>query len=357
MNMEVSDNSIKSGFNKLDEMTGGFHKSELIFIGAYVFSDPFYFLISCIKNVILTQTGKTLYFTFESVRDNVNKYLIYSISGISIRQQTGKKYSPVIKECLKTIQNTKIIDCEYEYPIEKLKLLAEYYVKEEGCNIIFIDILQYIGSRIYMDRDLVLYHIISELKNLAQNLNVPIVCIYYGHHEFDSNTLFIKENRLVRFIKQNADEVILIYKKKMWGKNILFPHYRKEIVVVKNKNGLVGHVNANYYSIWPEYIEIPQGFEDIRFLDDCDVKKLLQNVEIQDLARALVGADTVIQEKIFHNLSGLPLVMLKEDMEFIEKQNDEITVKYMGKIAKELERLKMADEIVIHKSDSEGIID
>lgn len=58
-------------------------------------------------------------------------------------------------------------------------------------------------------------------------------------------------------------------------------------------------------------------FDIITKLDDRAVQKMLREVDQQELAKALKGADVEIQEKIFRNMSRRAATMLKEDMEFM----------------------------------------
>ena len=58
-------------------------------------------------------------------------------------------------------------------------------------------------------------------------------------------------------------------------------------------------------------------FDIITNLDDRAVQKMLREVDQQELAKALKGADVEIQEKIFRNMSRRAATMLKEDMEFM----------------------------------------
>ena len=58
-------------------------------------------------------------------------------------------------------------------------------------------------------------------------------------------------------------------------------------------------------------------FDIITKLDDRAVQKMLREVDQQELAKALKGADVEIQEKIFRNMSRRAAIMLKEDMEFM----------------------------------------
>ena len=58
-------------------------------------------------------------------------------------------------------------------------------------------------------------------------------------------------------------------------------------------------------------------FEDILLLDDKAIQRVLRDVDNNDLAVALKGANEQVQNAIFNNLSKRLVVMIKEDMEFM----------------------------------------
>ena len=58
-------------------------------------------------------------------------------------------------------------------------------------------------------------------------------------------------------------------------------------------------------------------FEDINLLDVRSIQKILIDTDQQELAKALKGAPTELQDKIFGCMSKRAADMLKEDMEFM----------------------------------------
>jgi flagellar motor switch protein FliG len=58
-------------------------------------------------------------------------------------------------------------------------------------------------------------------------------------------------------------------------------------------------------------------FEDFQYLDDRAIQKVLRETDMQELAKALKGASTEVQDKIFRNMSQRAANMLKEDMEWM----------------------------------------
>lgn len=59
------------------------------------------------------------------------------------------------------------------------------------------------------------------------------------------------------------------------------------------------------------------SFEDLQYLDDRAIQKVLRDIDMQELAIALKGASTEVQVKIFRNMSQRVATMLKEDMEWM----------------------------------------
>lgn len=59
------------------------------------------------------------------------------------------------------------------------------------------------------------------------------------------------------------------------------------------------------------------SFEDFQYLDDRAIQKVLQETDMQILAKALRGASTEVQDRIFRNMPQRTATMLKEDMEWM----------------------------------------
>ena len=59
------------------------------------------------------------------------------------------------------------------------------------------------------------------------------------------------------------------------------------------------------------------SFNDLQNLNDRAVQILLKELDQQQLAKALKGASTEVQDRIFRNMSKTAANMLKEDLQFI----------------------------------------
>jgi flagellar motor switch protein FliG len=59
------------------------------------------------------------------------------------------------------------------------------------------------------------------------------------------------------------------------------------------------------------------AFEDVVYLDDPSLQRVMREIDQQDLSKALKGVNAVVQNKFFQNMSKRAAAMLKEDMEFM----------------------------------------
>ncbi|MCR4656224.1 MAG: flagellar motor switch protein FliG [Lachnospiraceae bacterium] len=97
-------------------------------------------------------------------------------------------------------------------------------------------------------------------------------------------------------------------------------------------------------------------FEDILLLDDRSIQRVLREVDNNDLAIALKGANEEVQNAIFNNLSKRLAVMIKEDMEFMGPVRMKDVEEAQQKIVNIIRRLEDSSEIVISRGGGDEIV-
>jgi len=93
----------------------------------------------------------------------------------------------------------------------------------------------------------------------------------------------------------------------------------------------------------------PLTFDLLLNLDDRAIQMLLRQIDSQDLAVALRGADPKIADVIFRNMSKRAVAMLKEDMEYMGPQPKEEIAKAREKIIDLISYLEKEGFIVSKK--------
>ncbi len=97
-------------------------------------------------------------------------------------------------------------------------------------------------------------------------------------------------------------------------------------------------------------------FEDILLLDDRAIQRVLRDVENNDLAISLKGANQEVQNAIFNNLSKRLASMIQEDMEFMGPVRMKDVEEAQQKIVNVIRKLEDSGEIVISRGGGDEII-
>ena len=97
-------------------------------------------------------------------------------------------------------------------------------------------------------------------------------------------------------------------------------------------------------------------FEDILLLDDRAIQRVLRDVDNNDLAVALKGANEEVQNVIFKNLSKRLAAMIREDMEFMGQVRMKDVEEAQQKIVGIIRKLEDSAEIVISRGGGDEII-
>ncbi|MBR4983696.1 MAG: flagellar motor switch protein FliG [Lachnospiraceae bacterium] len=97
-------------------------------------------------------------------------------------------------------------------------------------------------------------------------------------------------------------------------------------------------------------------FEDILLLDDRSIQRVLRDVDNNDLAIALKGANEQVQTAIFNNLSKRLSAMIREDMEYMGPVRMKDVEEAQQKIVNIIRKLEDSAEIVISRGGGDEIV-
>ncbi len=97
-------------------------------------------------------------------------------------------------------------------------------------------------------------------------------------------------------------------------------------------------------------------FEDIVLLDDRAIQKVLREVDTAELAKALRGVDSEVQDKIFRNMSKRASSLLKEEMEYMGPVRLKDVEETQQKIVSIIRKLEEQGEIVVARSGEDEMV-
>lgn len=242
---------IKTGLMDLDNLIGGLKNSELTILGARPSMGKSSLALRIIKNV--SDHIPVLLFSLEMSHKSITTKLLSLESGMSyfkiatckINQQEQIRLG---QAGIETNKLKLFIDDSPSLNIFEIKSKSKRLKLKEKIGFIVVDYLQLIRAKAdTREREIAL--ISSELKSLAKELDIPILCLSQLNRSLEQRSdkrPTLADLRESGSIEQDADLVLFLYRDEYYGidtdehgnstKGI------SEVSVAKNRNGAIGKI-------------------------------------------------------------------------------------------------------------------
>lgn len=240
---------LDTGFHDLNYFTGGLQNSDLVIIAARPSMGKTALALNIAENVAKLHKKPVVYFSLEMSKEQLGQRLLTSISEVnSLKVRNGDlSDSELIK-----IQNSMAEAAELKLIIDDTPAvtLAEITAKckelqyNESMGLIIIDYLQLIGNKKAKEnRTQEISDISRGLKNLARELNVPVIALSQLSRAVEQRNCkkpVLSDLRESGSIEQDADTVMFIYREEYYEPNSSENKGKAEIIIAKQRNGPVG---------------------------------------------------------------------------------------------------------------------
>lgn len=208
---------VTSGFPELDKVTCGWQETDLIILAARPSVGKTAFALNLAANADVPSG----FFSLEMSERQLAQRLLAAQANILLWDiRNGKMSDTQMKELytngLQPISKKNLfVDDTANIQIGDLKSKARRMVSKDGVKIIFIDYLQLIRTSGRFDRkDLEIGFISSNLKGLAKELNIPIICLSQLSRDVEKrgSEPRLSDLRESGSIEQDADMVLFLWK-------------------------------------------------------------------------------------------------------------------------------------------------
>lgn len=252
--------SVPSGFFVLDDMLGGFQKSDLIIVAARPSMGKTAFALSFARNAAIDHKVPIAIFSLEMSTIQLATRLIsaeakinaHSIRTGRFRVEDGAKISRTVHKLSKA---PIYIDDTPALSILELRAKARRLKNEKNIGLIIIDYLQLMNASIKSDsREREISQISRSLKALAKELNIPVVALSQLNRSVEATTEkrpMLSHLRESGSIEQDADVVLFLYRPEVYniktdsktGESL---EGIAEVIIAKQRNGPVGEVKLKF---------------------------------------------------------------------------------------------------------------
>ena len=249
---------ITTGFKDLDALLGGFQKSDLVILAARPSVGKTSLALDFLRNAAITDKKKVAFFSLEMGRDQIIDRLLGMQSQIPFweirnRKLDDEKMIRIVDTMGELSEAEVMIDDTPGQSIMEIRTKARRLALERGVDIIFVDYLQLMRghSRNSDNRVLEVQEISQGLKNLARELNIPVVALSQLSRSIEQRSGSGKRRpqlsdlRESGSIEQDADVVMFIDREETYNPDT----ERKgvgDLFVAKHRNGPTGTVELAF---------------------------------------------------------------------------------------------------------------
>lgn len=249
---------IPTGFYKLDDITCGWQKSDLVIIAGRPAMGKTAFALSLAKNIAADQKIPMAFFSLEMSSEQLANRLManaFEIDGKKLMsgQLDREDWNRLDKGMNNLVDAPLYIDDTEGLSVMELRTKARRLVNEHHVQLIMVDYLQLMtasGMR-YNSRQEEVSLISRSLKGLAKELDIPVLALSQlnrgveGRDGAEGKRPMLSDLRESGAIEQDADMVVFLHRPEYYG--IMMSDdgtkdYRgmAEVIIAKHRKGAVG---------------------------------------------------------------------------------------------------------------------
>ncbi|MDR2887328.1 MAG: replicative DNA helicase [Bacteroidales bacterium] len=280
-----------SGFTKLDRLTSGWQKSELVIIAARPSMGKTAFALSMARNMAIDHGKNVAIFSCEmSSIQLVNRLIVAETDIPGDKIKSGRlseaEWKQLDSRIKQLVQAPIFIDDTPAISITELRGKCRRLMAQHKLDIVIVDYLQLMSSGPDNNgsREQEVSLISRSLKGIAKELNVPILALSQLNRSVEvrggTKRPLLSDLRESGAIEQDADMVVFIHRQEKFG----IPAFEDgsstkgiaEIILAKNRNGPVDDVKLKFREEKAQFADLDdfdfddspamnQGFQSVTF--------------------------------------------------------------------------------------------
>ena len=289
---------VPSGFSALDRLTSGWQKSELVVIAARPGMGKTAFVVSAMRNASVDFNTPVAIFSLEMSSTQLMLRLISAeaeIDSDKLRKGTleGHEWQQLHHRIDKLSKAPIYIDDTPALSVLELRAKCRRLKAHHDIQLIIIDYLQLMSGETggkNGNREQEIAMISRSLKNLAKELNVPVIALSQLSRAVETRggdkRPQLSDLRESGSIEQDADMVAFLYR----------PEYYKitqdekgnstqgvgEVIIAKNRSGTIDTVQLRFIGKYTKFTDLDGFYNQIDEYKDLNTPKPLPTINALD---------------------------------------------------------------------------
>ena len=243
-----------TGFHELDGILAGIHPANLIVVAARPGMGKSTLAINIAANIADHKRPVAL-FTLEMSREEVVHRLLASLAGVDASKiKTGQldvdRWRKLSQASSKLFEMPFYVDDSHDLTVTSIRAKCRRLKRKGGLELVVVDYLQLMqGPRAAENRQQEIADISRSLKNLARELQVPVIAVSQLNRQLES-----RENKRPRLgdlresgaIEQDADVVLFIYRDDYYDQGNPETAGIAEVEIAKHRAGARGTIRLAF---------------------------------------------------------------------------------------------------------------
>jgi replicative DNA helicase len=241
---------VPTGFAKIDDLTSGLQKSELIIVAGRPSMGKTAFALNIAQHAAMEAGIHVAIFSLEMSKEQLAMRMLSSEARVDSQRLRkgflGETDWPKLTTAAGRLSEAPLfIDDTPAITVLEMKAKSRRLKADSGLGLIILDYLQLMRSGSYKDsREQEISEISRSLKALAKELNVPIVALSQLNRKVEDRTNRRPQMADLResgAIEQDADVIAFIYRDEVYNKSEDNPEKGlAEVIIGKQRNGPTG---------------------------------------------------------------------------------------------------------------------
>lgn len=262
---------VATGFAKIDELTAGFQKSDLIILAGRPGMGKTALALNIAKHAAVDTNIPVALFSLEMSKEQLSMRMLSSEAQIDsskmrrgfISQNDWMK----ITDAAGVLSEAPIfIDDSPDITVLEIRTKSRRLKMDQNIGLIIVDYIQLMrGSASAERRDLEISEISRSLKALAKELALPVVALSQLNRELEKRSdkrPQLSDLRESGALEQDADVVAFIYRDELYNKDENNPKKgTAEIIIAKQRNGPTGFAPLKFWDAYTRFGDLsPQDY-------------------------------------------------------------------------------------------------
>ncbi|HPD55905.1 MAG TPA: replicative DNA helicase [Smithellaceae bacterium] len=247
---------VPTGFEKLDDLTSGLQKSELIIIAGRPSMGKTSFALNIAQYAALEAQTPAAIFSLEMSKEQLAFRLLASEAKVDSQRLRkgflGETDWPKLTTAAGKLSDAPIfIDDTPAITVLEMKAKSRRLKADQGLGLIIVDYIQLMRTGSYREsREQEISEISRSLKALAKELRVPVIALSQLNRKVEerpNRRPQMADLRESGAIEQDADVIAFIYRDEVYNKSDDNPEKgTAEIIIAKQRNGPTGMVKLAF---------------------------------------------------------------------------------------------------------------